>query len=52
MVFTTRLSGGKGGRNRFEHELRAMSREQIVKHVLRAHIDMNRVADAPGLGVH
>jgi transposase InsO family protein len=30
----------------------AMSREQIVKHVLRAHIDMIRVADAPGLGVH
>ena len=22
MVFTTRLSGGKGGRNGFEHELR------------------------------
>lgn len=24
MVFTTRLSGGKGGRNAFEHELRAL----------------------------
>jgi hypothetical protein len=24
MVFTTRLSGGKGGRNGFEHELRAL----------------------------
>jgi transposase InsO family protein len=24
MVFTTRLSGGKGGRNGFEHELRRL----------------------------
>src|SRR6516165_2509488 len=24
MVFTTRLSGGKGGRNAFEHELRRL----------------------------
>ena len=24
MVFTTRLSGGRGGRNAFEHELRAL----------------------------
>lgn len=29
MVFTTRLSGGKGGRNAFEHELRRLGVHQI-----------------------
>jgi hypothetical protein len=29
MVFTTRLSGGKGGRNAFEHELRRLGITQI-----------------------
>ncbi|MDP9822467.1 transposase InsO family protein [Nocardioides massiliensis] len=29
MVFTTRLSGGKGGRNGFEHELRRLGVRQI-----------------------
>ena len=28
MVFTTRLSGGKGGRNAFEHELRRLGIRQ------------------------
>jgi hypothetical protein len=28
MVFTTRLSGGKGGRNGFEHELRRLGIKQ------------------------
>ena len=29
MVFTTRLAGGRGGRNRFEHELRRLNIHQI-----------------------
>jgi transposase InsO family protein len=29
MVFTTRLAGGRGGRNRFEHELRRLDVHQI-----------------------
>ena len=29
MVFTTRLAGGRGGRNRFEHELRRLNVHQI-----------------------
>jgi transposase InsO family protein len=29
MVFTTRLAGGKGGRNQFEHELRRLNVRQI-----------------------
>ena len=29
MVFTTRLAGGRGGRNRFEHELRRLNFHQI-----------------------
>jgi hypothetical protein len=33
MVFTTRLSGGRGGRNAFEHELRRLHVDCLVEDV-------------------